>query len=46
MQGIRPQQLTNEELLRHAYIIGYDKLPPEWTEEICKRFAALLDDGK
>jgi hypothetical protein len=43
MQGIRPQQLTNEELLCHAYIIGYGKLSPEWAEEICKRFEALLD---
>jgi hypothetical protein len=46
MQGLQPHNLSNEELLRHAYITGYDKLPPEWVAEICKRFAALLDDGK
>ena len=46
MQGLQPHNLSNEELLRHAYITGYDKLPQEWVEEICKRFAALLDDGK
>jgi hypothetical protein len=46
MQGIRPHNLSNEELLRHAYIIGYDKLSPEWVAEICKRFAELLDDAK
>ena len=46
MQGIRPQQLSNNELLRYAYIIGHDKLPVEWIQEITTRFAALLDDGK
>lgn len=46
MQGIRPQQLTNRELLNYAYLTGYDKLPPEWVEELCTRFEALLDDGK
>jgi hypothetical protein len=46
MQGIQPQRLTNEELMRLAYITGYDKLPAEWVAEICTRFAASLDDGK
>jgi hypothetical protein len=46
MQGIRPQNLTNAELLRYAYIIGHDKLPLEWVQEIITRFANLLDDGK
>jgi len=46
MQGIRPQQLTDQELLDYAHLTGYDKLPPEWVAEICKRFAELLDDGK
>ena len=45
MQGLQPHSLSNEELLRYAYITD-NKLPPEWVEEICKRFAALLDDGK
>jgi hypothetical protein len=46
MQGIRPQQLTDQELLDYAHLTGYDKLSPEWVEEICKRFEALLDDGE
>ena len=37
MQGIRPQGLTTRELLRYAYVMGYDKLTPEWVEEIAKR---------
>lgn len=46
MQGIRPQQLTNKELLRYAHTIGHDKLPVEWVQEIITRFANLLDNGK
>jgi hypothetical protein len=46
MQGIRPQQLTNEELLRHIYIMGFDKVPAEWVQVLCERFAQQLDDNK
>lgn len=46
MQGIRPQSLTNEELLRYAHTLGPAALPAEWVQEILTRFAALLDDGK
>lgn len=37
MQGIQPQSLTNAELARYAYLIGADKLPKEWIEELIKR---------
>ena len=46
MQSIRPQNLTNEELLRHIYIMGFDKVPVEWLQVLVERFANLLDDGK
>lgn len=46
MQGIRPQSLTNEELLRYAHTLGPASLPTEWVQELLTRFAALLDDGK
>jgi hypothetical protein len=46
MQGIRPSALTNNELLRYIYIMGFDKVPPEWIKELVERFAHLLDDNK
>lgn len=42
MQGIRPQNLTDRELLNYAHLMGYDKLPVEWVEELAKRFEHLL----
>ena len=44
MQSIRPSQLTDEELLRHVYMLGSVSLPKEWVEELCKRVARLIDD--
>ncbi len=46
MSSIRPQQLSNEELLRHIYIQGFDKVSAEWVQELCERLAKLLDDNK
>ena len=51
MQGIRPQQLTNQELLDYAHLTGYDKIAPEWVEELAKRLANppepdLTEDGE
>lgn len=50
MQGIRPENLTTRELLRYAYSIGYDKLPPDWVKVIVERLEAaeykLADDLK
>ena len=37
MQGIRPQQLSDEEFLKYAYLTGYDKLSPEWVEDMAAR---------
>lgn len=44
MQTIQPQSLTNEELLRHVYMLGNENLPKEWVEALCQRFAQLLDE--
>lgn len=38
MQGIRPENLTNSELRKYAWLQGLDKLPPEWLRELAKRF--------
>lgn len=47
MQSIRPAGLTDRELLQYVWIMGYDKVPPEWVEELAKRLeAATLDDLK
>lgn len=46
MQGIRPQNLTNSELLRYVYIMGFDKVPPEWVQVLVERLAQTIDDGR
>lgn len=43
MQGIQPHNLSDNELLRYMYIMGFDKVPPDWIAELVKRFAELLD---
>lgn len=43
MYAIQPSGLSNEELLRMAHTIGYDKLSPTWVEELAKRLEAQLD---
>lgn len=44
MQTIQPQSLTNEELLRHVYMLGNENLPKEWVEALCQRLASLMDN--
>ena len=43
MQTIRPQHLTDEEVLRQVYLMGNEMLPKEWVEELCTRLARALD---
>jgi hypothetical protein len=43
MQSIQPRQLSNNELLRYIYIIGFDKVTPEWIEVLVERTAELID---
>lgn len=43
MQGIQPNNLSNEELLRHIYLMGNENLPKAWVEVLCERFAKALD---
>lgn len=42
MSNIRPQQLTDRELLDYAHLTGYDKLSPEWVQELAKRLEVLV----
>ena len=43
MSRIQPQALTDEELLRHIYIHGFEEVPADWVRQLCARFADLLD---
>ena len=43
MQTIRPQHLTDEEVLRQVYLMGNEMLPKEWVEELCTRLARAID---
>ena len=43
MSRVQPQTLSNEELLRHIYIYGFNDVPPDWIRQLCTRFADLLD---
>jgi hypothetical protein len=43
MSRVQPQTLTDEELLRHIYIYGFNDVPPDWVQLLCTRFANLLD---
>lgn len=44
MQGLKPQRLTNRELLDYAHLCGYDKLTPEWVAELAKRLEQAEDE--
>ena len=43
MQGIQPKQLSNNELLRYVYVMGFDKVPPDWVETLVERLAGFID---
>ena len=43
MQGIQPSSLSNNELLRYVYIMGFENVPAEWIKVLVERFAILLD---
>ena len=43
MQGVQPKNLTDEELLRHVYMMRNENLPTEWVEELCLRLARAID---
>lgn len=43
MQGIRPEALSNEELLKYAHLKNVDGLPKDWADALIKRFEAYID---
>lgn len=45
MQGIRPEGLSDEELVRYAYLFGF-LLPSDWVKELVRRLEQKLDDNK
>lgn len=38
MLGLRPENLTNSELMKYAHLYGVDNLPLDWLKEIARRF--------
>ncbi len=44
MQGIQPQSLTDRELANYIDLYGVRNLPPEWAEELVKRFYARVQN--
>lgn len=46
MSGIQFSTLTTAELVHYAWLMGPDKLPPEWVRELLTRIEDLLDDNK
>jgi len=46
MPSTRPEILTNEELVRYAWLEGAANLPLSWVEELIKRLELTLDDNK
>lgn len=45
MSGIQPASLTDEELVRYAWL-NQEKLTPEWIKELIRRLERTLDDNK
>jgi hypothetical protein len=46
MHGIRPENLSDAELVRYARLTGAAQLPPDWVAELIKRLEQKLDDLK
>lgn len=44
MSRVQPQALTNEELLRHIYMMNYN-VSVDFVQELYKRFADMLDEA-
>lgn len=46
MQSLRPETLTNAELVKYAWLAGANTLKEDWIAELIKRLEATLDDNK
>ena len=48
MQGIRPENLSNNELVNYAYLLETDDLEVlrQWLKVLTDRLVAQLDDNK
>jgi len=44
MHGIRPENLTNKELVHYAWLTGAAQLPPDWVVELIKRLEDSLKE--
>lgn len=48
MQGIRPESLSNNELVNYAYLLQTDdpKVLHQWLKVLTDRLVAQIDDNK
>ena len=46
MSGIQFKQLSTAELVHYSWLMGPDKLPPEWVQELITRLEQSLDDNE
>lgn len=44
MHGIRPENLTNKELVHYAWLTGAAQLPLDWVVELIKRLENSLKE--
>ena len=42
LNSVSPRMLSDEELAHYATLHAAGELPPEWVDELVKRFALLL----
>lgn len=46
LETVNPRFFSDEELAHYATLHSAAELPPEWVDELIKRFAALVDSKK
>ena len=43
LNSVNPRFFTDEELAHYVTLYSAGELPPEWVDELIKRFAELVD---
>ena len=43
LKAVNPKFFSDQELARYVTLHAAGELPPEWVDELVKRFIALLD---
>ena len=45
MQSTNPKNLSDQELVHYADVLGYETLSPEWVEELAKRLEYRIEEA-